>query len=86
MARRGFVTPQSVLVNLERAGLVERRAHPEHGRVLQAYLTGEGKELVSRAHGTVGEVEEIMLVRLRMEDRTRLAEMLRGCTESLEAG
>jgi DNA-binding MarR family transcriptional regulator len=42
LARRSFVTPQTmnqIMVRLEAAGLVERRAHPEHGRVLQAYLT-----------------------------------------------
>jgi DNA-binding MarR family transcriptional regulator len=45
LARRCFVTPQTmngILVNLEKAGLLERRPHPEHGRVLQAYLTGRG--------------------------------------------
>ena len=42
LARRCFVTPQTmngVVVNLEKAGLLERRPHPEHGRVLRAYLT-----------------------------------------------
>jgi DNA-binding MarR family transcriptional regulator len=52
LARRGFVTPQTmngILVNLEKAGLLEHRAHPEHGRVLQAYLTGDGERILACA-------------------------------------
>ena len=89
LARRCFVTPQTmnqILVNLEAAGLVERRPHPEHGRVLQAYLTKRGEKLVSRAHVKVEAVEERMLEGMSRGDRLRLLEALRGCTESLEAG
>jgi hypothetical protein len=42
---------------LEAVGLVVRRPHPEHGRVLQAYLTEIGEESVARAHGLVEAVE-----------------------------
>jgi DNA-binding MarR family transcriptional regulator len=48
-------------VNLESAGLVSRRPHPEHGRVLQAYLTETGEKLVSRAHQMVETLEQRML-------------------------
>lgn len=88
LARRSFVTPQTmnrILANLENAGLIEKRPHPEHGRVLQTYLSESGGALVSRAHRTVGEIEEQMLGRLDDEERKKLLETLRGCAESLAA-
>jgi DNA-binding MarR family transcriptional regulator len=88
LARRCFVTPQTmnaIVVNLESAGLVLRRPHSEHGRVLQAYLTAAGEELVSRAHETVEAIEKRMLAALDPEERLKLLNALRSCTDSLEA-
>ena len=88
LARRCFVTPQTmnqILTNLETAGMVERRPHPEHGRVLSAYLTGKGAKRVSRAHGEVEAIEERMLAGLGRKKRSRLLEALKSCVESLEA-
>lgn len=89
LARRCFVTPQTInqiLKKLESAGMVERRPHPEHGRVLSAYLTKKGAEGVSRAHGAVEAIEERMLAGLGRKKRSRLLETLRGCVEALEPG
>ncbi len=89
LARRGFVTPQTmnvILVNLENAGLVVRRSHPEHGRILRAFLSEAGQELVSRAHVVVEGIERRMLEGLGREDRRRLLEALRSCGDALEAG
>lgn len=89
LARRSFVTPQTmnaILANLEAAGLGVRRHHPEHGRVLQAYLTEMGEESVTRAHGLVEAVERRMLDRLSQDDRRRLLEALRGCADALGGG
>ncbi len=89
LARRGFVTAQTmnaILMNLESAGLVARRSHPEHGRVLQAYLTEAGEELVSRAHGVVEAIERRMLEGLGGDDQRRLLNTLRSCADALEAG
>ena len=89
LARRCFVTPQTmngILVNLQKAGLLERRAHPEHGRVLQAYLTGDGERLLSRAHALVEAVEGRMLGDLTQGERERLLGALRGCADALEHG
>ena len=86
LARRCFVTPQTmnqILMNLQGSGMVERRPHPEHGRVLSAYLTRKGAELVALAHGEVGAIEERMLARLDSGERSRLLEALRSCAESL---
>jgi DNA-binding MarR family transcriptional regulator len=46
-----------------------RRSHPEHGRVLQTYLTEEGVGLVVRAHWVVEAIEERMLSNLGKEER-----------------
>ena len=89
LARKSFVTPQTmnaILTNLEAAGLILRRPHPEHGRVLQTYLTKIGEESVVRAHGLVEAVEERMLDRLSQDDQRRLLEALRSCAHALEGG
>jgi DNA-binding MarR family transcriptional regulator len=86
LARRCFVTPQTmnqILMNLQGSGMVERRPHPEHGRVLSVYLTRKGAELVALAHGEVGAIEERMLAGLDRGERYRLLEALRDCAESL---
>ncbi len=89
LARRSFVRPQTmnvILTNLEAAGLVVRRPHPEHGRVLQTCLTEIGEDSVARAHGLVEAVEGRMLDRLSQDDRHRLSEALRSCADALEGG
>ena len=89
LARRSFVTPQTmnvILANLEAAGFVVRRPHPENGRVLQAYLTEMGKESLAGAYGVVEDVERRMLEELSRDDRRRLLEALRSCAEALEGG
>ena len=51
LARRLLVTPQAsqlALTGLEQRGLVERRADPDHGRIVRAYLTKEGRRIFKR--------------------------------------
>ena len=86
LARRSFVTPQTmnqILVRLEAAGLVERRAHPEHGRVLQAYLTGEGERLRQECARRADAVERRMVAGLSEDGRLAFLESLRGCSAAL---
>jgi DNA-binding MarR family transcriptional regulator len=88
LARRCFATPQTmnmIVVSMESAGLLSCQPHPEHGRVLQAYLTETGEELVSRAHEMVPDIEQRMLAGLDRDERLRLLYALRSCTGSLEA-
>ena len=50
LARRLLISPQGAqlaLTALERRGLVERKQDPRHGRILQAYLTDEGRAVTS---------------------------------------
>ena len=86
LARQCFVTPQTmnkILANLVAAGLVERRAHPRHGRVLQAHLTKKGSKRLAEAHRVIEDVEERMLANLGRKKRSRFLEALRSCTGGL---
>ncbi len=86
LARRSFVTPQTmnqIIVRLEAAGLVERRAHPEHDRVLQAYLTEEGEKLRQQCAEPVDAVEERMVSGLSEDERSKLLGLLRRCSAAL---
>ncbi len=86
LARRAFVTPQSmhaVLQELESRRLLVRHAHPQHGRVLQAELTAGGRATLQEAADAVDAVEEQMLGKLSDPARSRLAEALSSCVEAL---
>jgi DNA-binding MarR family transcriptional regulator len=86
LARRAFVTPQSmhaVLQELERRQLVVRRPHPQHQRVLQAELTEAGRGTLKSANNSVNAVEEQMLRKLPNPARSRLASTLSSCIDSL---
>lgn len=50
LARRLLISPQGVqlaLTALERRGLVERKQDPQHGRILQVFLTEEGRTVAA---------------------------------------
>src|SRR5271169_5900669 len=86
LARRAFVTPQSmhaVLHELERLQLVVRSPHPQHQRVLQAALTGAGRRTLKSAANAVDAIEEQMLRKLSNPARSRLASALSSCIDSL---
>ena len=87
LARRSFVTPQTIhqiMLRLEAAGLVERRAHPEHGRVLQAYLTEEGNNLRKECAIRVDALEGRMISGLSEAERLTLLELLQRCSAALK--
>lgn len=86
LARRAFVTPQTmndIVAGLERAGLVERRPHPAHGRILQSDLTLKARALVRAARRDVLAIESQMVRGLSAEERRSLLELLRNCADSL---
>jgi len=86
LARRAFVTPQSmhtVLQELERLQLVVRNPHPQHQRILQAALTGAGRRTLTSAATAVDAIEEQMLRKLSRPARSRLASALSSCIDSL---
>ena len=86
LARRAFVTPQSmyaVLQELERLQLMVRSPHPHHKRVLQAALTEAGRCTLTSAAAAVDAIEEQMLRELSSPARSRLENALSSCIDSL---
>ncbi len=89
LARRSLVSPQSmneVLLSLEQRGLVRRRAHPDHGRILQAQVTPKGRKLLSACEAEVAALEERMVKALSPEDRQTLRIALLECVHALDGG
>ncbi|CAB3798299.1 hypothetical protein LMG28688_04696 [Paraburkholderia caffeinitolerans] len=63
LARLAVLTPQTVSVivaNLERAGAIERRPHPVHGRIQQIEVTGAGEALLKQCRSRVKKLEAQM--------------------------
>ncbi len=88
LARRAFVTPQTmneIVRGLVSAGLLARQAHPEHGRVIQLYLTPAGQAALGKAHDHVNAVEARMLDRLQPEEVAVLVGWLRQCADRFDA-
>jgi DNA-binding MarR family transcriptional regulator len=86
LARRCFVTPQTmneIVARLEADGLVERR-RGDDARVLRAYLTAAGQDLVGACHQTVGVIEERMVSGLSPSEQRQLLDGLRRCVDALE--
>jgi DNA-binding MarR family transcriptional regulator len=89
LARRSLVSPQSmneVLLTLEDMGLVRRRAHPDHGRILQARLTAKGRALLASCDADVRAVEARMVSGLADDDRRALRSALISGIRSLQGG
>ena len=89
LARRALVSPQSmneVLLALEQRGLVRRRAHPEHGRILQARLTAKGRTLLARCDEEVHQVEARMVSGLSEDEQAALRSALLSSIHALQGG
>lgn len=88
LARSAFVTPQTmqgILVNLERMGLIMRKAHPEHGRVIMTELTRSGEKAVAEGAQAADVVERLMLSTLSADEERLLCELLKRCAVALDA-
>ena len=86
LARRAFVTPQSmnqILRELEDKVWVIRRPHPGHGRIRQAGLTRDGRTVLRACQQAAGAIEEQMLAGLSAADRERLVAALLTCADAL---
>jgi len=89
LARRALVSPQSmneVLLALEQRGLVRRRAHPDHGRILQTRLTAKGRKLLAACDAEVREVEARMIAGMTIEEQAALRHALLHSVHSLHGG
>jgi len=86
LARRAFVTPQSmnqILRDLEDKHWVIRRPHPVHGRIRQAELTHRGRTALQACHRSADTIEERMLTALTPTRRKQLTADLCACIEAL---
>lgn len=86
VARRCFVTPQTlneIVTHLEAAGLVERR-RGDDARVLRAYLTADGLDLVGACHQVVAAIEARMVSGLSPREQRQLLDALHRCVAALE--
>jgi DNA-binding MarR family transcriptional regulator len=86
LARRAFVTPQTmqaILAALDRAGLIARTPHPEHGRVQMTELTARGRRALEAASGIVADAEERLRKASAPFDPQAVAAMLLRLAEAL---
>lgn len=87
LARACFVTPQTmieIVQSLCASGLMERTAHPAHGRILQLNLTPLGRTRLRQAHQLVDTVEERMVSGLAQGERQHFVRWLQQCSVALE--
>ncbi len=66
----------AVLDNLEKRGLVERRANPDDRRLYSLFLTKEGGELLERIGKVAREHQDALLAALNREERSELTILL----------
>ena len=86
LARRAFITPQSMNENLrelEQRTWIIRSHHPTHGRIRQTELTEQGRTTLLNCDTTVTAIEERMLAELDPDQRHQLAAALRTCIAAL---
>lgn len=88
LARRAFVSAQAmnqIVGSLERNGWIERSADPEHGRILRAKLTREGRSVLAECDRATVHVERVLLSGLTTKQVEGLRQALETCASSLIA-
>jgi DNA-binding MarR family transcriptional regulator len=73
----------AIVQKLEDASLVVRRPDPNHGRILTAYLTPTGHDVLARCVEHADEVEACMLHPLNARERARLLDYLSRVGDAL---
>jgi DNA-binding MarR family transcriptional regulator len=79
LARQSLITPQTmhvILGRLQAAGLLTRRAHPGHGRILLADLTPAGHDVLNQCLERAVAVEARLLGALDTEQQPMLLNAL----------
>jgi DNA-binding MarR family transcriptional regulator len=87
LARDTMLTPQSVnaiVVHLERAGLLERRADARDQRLRRIYVSQAGHEVLAAARPAVWAVEERMVASLTKDERATFRRQLTECALALD--
>jgi len=86
LARRSFVSAQAmnqIVVSLERNGWIQREQDPDHGRILRAMLTREGRDMLARCDKATAQIETTLLSKLNAKQIDQLREALETCASSL---
>jgi DNA-binding MarR family transcriptional regulator len=86
LARRAFITPQSMNENLrelEQRTWIVRSHHPTHGRIRKTELTEQVRATLQDCDATVTAIEQRMLAALDPDQRRQLAAALRTCIAAL---
>ena len=84
LARRLLITPQGVqlaLTALEKRGLVERKQDPQHGRILQVFLTDEGRAVASAVVADAVAAHDRVFGVLTDQEQEQLQALLRRVIE-----
>ena len=79
LCKRTGMDPSSMVAtidDLERKGLVERRAHPSDRRAYALHVTDAGRETLARGREVVQEVEDELLAPLDDAEREQLRSLL----------
>ena len=86
LARRSFITAQTmhgIVSNLENQGLINRKSHPNHGRILSTTLTKKGLAVVQKAHHLIHNIETRMTYMITAHQKDFLVEILDRCLSNL---
>jgi DNA-binding MarR family transcriptional regulator len=86
LARRHVVTPQAMhqlVATMERDGLIERRPDEANRRILRAWLTDHGAEVLRSCHRVVDVLEGRMLSALTTEETEAFGSALERCLAAL---
>jgi DNA-binding MarR family transcriptional regulator len=86
LAKAAFVTPQTmqgIIATLEKRGLLERSADPDHGRRLMAQLTANGRRAKKAADAAIKRIEAMMMSSIPSREVERATETLLTCIENL---
>ena len=84
LARRLLITPQGVqlaLKALEQRGLVERKPDPQHARILQAYLTDQGRDVAAAVVSDAIAAHDAVFGVLTAEEQQTLRDLLARVVE-----
>jgi DNA-binding MarR family transcriptional regulator len=88
LARLSLLTPQTmsvIVANLERAGVVSRRAHKEHGRIQVIDITEAGQKLLARCKSAVQSAESALLADVSPADEVVVRRWLVQIAKQLDA-
>lgn len=86
LARRHFVTPQAMnqlVATMERDGFIERRPDAANRKILRAWLTDRGGQVLRDCHARVDELERRMLAALTPEQSGEFQWALERCLAAL---